>query len=45
MEKLIAKLRSDLGDEMEIMIDCYLSWDIEFATRVAERVRGASAAL
>jgi L-rhamnonate dehydratase len=21
------------------MIDCYLSWDIEFATRVAERVR------
>jgi L-rhamnonate dehydratase len=24
---------------MEIMIDCYLSWDIEFATRVAERVR------
>jgi len=21
------------------MVDCYLSWDIEFATRVAERVR------
>ena len=39
MEKLIAKLRNDLGDDMEIMIDCYLSWDIEFATRVAERVR------
>lgn len=38
-EKLIAKLRGDLGDEMEIMIDCYLSWDIEFASRVAERVR------
>jgi L-rhamnonate dehydratase len=39
MEKLIGKLRSDLGDEMEIMVDCYLSWDIEFTTRVAERVR------
>ena len=39
MEKLIAKLRKELGDDMEIMIDCYLSWDIEFATRVAERVR------
>lgn len=39
MEKLIAKLRHDLGDDMEIMIDCYLSWDIEFASRVAERVR------
>jgi len=39
MERLISKLRADLGDEMEIMIDCYLSWDIEFASRVAERVR------
>ncbi len=24
MENLVAKLRSDLGDDMEIMIDCYL---------------------
>lgn len=39
MERLIAKLRRDLGDDMEIMVDCYLSWDIEFAARVAERVR------
>lgn len=39
MEKLIAKLRSDLGEDMEIMIDCYLSWDVEFASRLAERVR------
>jgi L-alanine-DL-glutamate epimerase-like enolase superfamily enzyme len=38
-ERLIAKLRRDLGDDMEIMVDCYLSWDIEFAARVAERVR------
>jgi L-rhamnonate dehydratase len=39
MELLIEQLRRDLGDDLEIMIDCYLSWDIEFACRVAERVR------
>ena len=39
MEKLVAKLRSDLGDDTEIMIDCYLSWDVEFASRLAERIR------
>lgn len=39
MEKLIAKCRKDIGDDMELMIDCYLSWDIEFASRLAERVR------
>jgi L-alanine-DL-glutamate epimerase-like enolase superfamily enzyme len=38
-EQMVARLRSDLGDDMEIMLDCYLSWDIEFASRVAERVR------
>ena len=31
--------RGFLGDGMEIMVDCYLSWDIEFTTRVAGRVR------
>ncbi len=39
MEKLLIKLREDLGDDMEIMVDCYLAWDIEFTHRVAERVR------
>jgi len=39
MEKLISKLRSDLGEDTEIMVDCYLSWDVEFASRVAARVR------
>ena len=38
-EDLIAKLRKDLGDHTEIMIDCYLSWDVEFASRLAERLR------
>lgn len=39
MEKMIAALRDVVGDDMEIMIDCYLSWDIEFTCRLAERVR------
>lgn len=38
-EKLISGLRSDLGENTEIMIDCYLSWDVEFASRLAERIR------
>jgi L-rhamnonate dehydratase len=36
---IIQKLRADLCDGMEIMVDCYLSWDVEFTLRVAERVR------
>lgn len=37
--RLVEKLRRELGDDMELMIDCYLSWDIEFTTRVVERIR------
>lgn len=39
MADLIGKLRRDLGEKMEVMVDCYLSWDVEFTCRVAERVR------
>mgnify|MGYP006269183089 FL=1 len=39
MEELLRKLRSDLGEGMDIMVDCYLSWDVEFATRLAARIR------
>lgn len=39
MEDVIARLRDAVGDDMEIMVDCYMSWDIEFTCRVAERVR------
>lgn len=39
MEEAIARLREAVGDGMEIMVDCYMSWDIEFTCRVAERVR------
>jgi len=37
--KLFDRLRRDLGDDMEIMIDCFMSWDLEFATRVAHAAR------
>jgi len=39
MENLIANLRSELGDELELMVDCYMSWDVEFTIRLAERVK------
>ena len=39
MEKMLRKLRKDVGESMDIMVDCYLSWDIEFATRLAQRVQ------
>jgi len=39
MEDLVGRLRRDVGDNMELMVDSYLSWDIEFTLRVAERVR------
>jgi L-rhamnonate dehydratase len=40
MQKCLEDCRSNIGNDMELMVDCYLSWDIEFASRLAERVRG-----
>lgn len=39
METLLRGLRETLGDALEIMVDCFLSWDLEFAGRLAARVR------
>lgn len=39
MERMIRELRETVGTSKEIMIDCYMSWGTEFATRLAERVR------
>lgn len=39
MQRCLEDCRTALGDEMELMVDCYLSWDIEFTSRLAERVR------
>jgi L-rhamnonate dehydratase len=35
----LEKCRNAIGEDMELMVDCYLSWDIEFASRLAGRVR------
>lgn len=40
MQRCLEACRLALGEGMELMVDCYLSWDIEFASRLAERVRG-----
>lgn len=39
MAQMIGELRETVGARKEIMIDCYMSWGAEFATRLAERVR------
>ena len=39
MEQCIAKVRRDLGDDPEIMIDCYMSWNLEFSARLAQRIQ------
>ena len=39
MQKCLEDCRTALSSEMELMVDCYLSWDVEFASRLAERVR------
>ncbi len=39
MQRCVEQSRSAIGDDMELMIDCYMSWDLEFSARLAERVR------
>jgi L-rhamnonate dehydratase len=39
MRKCLEQCRVALGSDIELMVDCYLSWDIEFASRLAERVQ------
>ena len=39
MQRCIEQTRAELGDDLEIMIDCYMSWGTEFSSRLAERVR------
>jgi L-rhamnonate dehydratase len=38
MQRIVRDVRGMIGDAAELMIDCYLSWDVEFASRVAQRV-------
>ena len=38
-EKLVAKAREMIGPSVELMLDCWMSLDVEFAVRLAERLR------
>ena len=35
---LVRTLRESLGDDDEIMLDCWQSWDLTYAVRMAERI-------
>lgn len=39
MQACLETCRKAIGDDMELMVDCYLSWNIEFASRLAEWAR------
>ena len=39
MQDCIESSRLAIGSDLELMVDCYMSWSAEFATRLAERVR------
>lgn len=38
-EELVAKAREMIGDDVELMLDCWLAFDLEFAVRQAEALR------
>ena len=38
-EELVAETREVVGDDVELMLDCWLSMDVEYTVRLAERVR------
>jgi L-rhamnonate dehydratase len=38
-ERLVARARETVGDDVEIMLDCYMAFDVEYTVRLAERLR------
>lgn len=38
-EALVAEARAEIGDGGELMLDCWMSMDVEYAVRLAERLR------
>ena len=38
-EELVAKTRELIGPHVELMLDCWMAFDVEFAVRLAERLR------
>lgn len=38
-EALVAQARQQIGDECELMLDCWMAFDVEYAVRLAETLR------
>ncbi|MCL4189080.1 MAG: hypothetical protein KJZ85_15880 [Rhodobacteraceae bacterium] len=38
-EELVARTREAIGPDRELMLDCWMAFDVEFAVRLAERLR------
>jgi len=38
-EEFVAKTRAEIGPKVELMLDCWMAFDVEFAVRLAERLR------
>lgn len=38
-EELVAKTRELIGPDVELMLDCWMAFDVEFAVRLAHRLR------
>ena len=38
-EKLVAETRELVGDDVEVMLDCYMAFDVEYTVRLARRLK------
>lgn len=38
-ERLVSEARAAIGDDAELMLDCYMAFDVEYTVRLAERLR------
>jgi L-rhamnonate dehydratase len=38
-ERFVAEARACIGDSVELMLDCYMAFDVEYTVRLAERLR------
>jgi len=38
-ERLVAQTREIIGDRADLMLDCYMAFDVEYTVRLAERLR------
>jgi L-rhamnonate dehydratase len=38
-EQFVAKTREQIGPKVELMLDCWMAFDVEFAVRLAERLK------